>query len=623
MKTVETAPLPIQFNRSRADRHSYSEPDKVRVRHIDLDLIPSFERRIIQGSVVLTVTKEPGYLAAPLVLDTRGLDIHAVEASADGESFRDAKFEIGSDDPILGAALKIDLLREESRVRIRYSTASDASALQWLNPAQTAGKRFPFLYTQSQAIHARSWIPIQDTPGIRMTYTARVRTPMGLRAVMSVGDNPRAECGDFYTFRMERPVPPYLIALAVGEIGFAETGSRTGVYAELPVLQSAAYEFADAEKMLETAEQLYGPYLWGRFDTLVLPPSFPFGGMENPGLIFVTPTLIAGDRSSVSVIAHELAHAWSGNLVTNATWSDFWLNEGFTTYIERRIQEHLYGKRRAEIEEVLAQERLAEEMGKLDLRDQILHIDLAGRDPDCGTTLVPYVKGALFLKSLEKAFGRSAFDHYLKSYFANFAFHSITTEDALTYLKNNLLDRHPEVAIETSMKEWIYEPGLPASAPLAVSESLDRIRKQAEDPRQDIRSLQSNDWSAHEWLHFLRSLPPELGCEGMSELDEALHLTQTKNYEILQQWLLMSIRNRYDRVYPRLEEFLATVGRRIYIKPLYEELVKTDSGRCLAQAIYSKVRDTYHPISQATIDKVIGGPNVSETSPIRSSRDAT
>jgi len=228
---------------------------------------------------------------------------------------------------------------------------------------------------------------------------------MGLCAVMSVGNNPKADCGDFYAFSMEKPVPPYLIALAIGDIGFASTGTRTGVYAERPVLQSAAYEFADAEKMLESAEQLYGPYLWGRFDTLVLPPSFPFGGMENPGLIFVTPTLIAGDRSSVSVIAHELAHAWSGNLVTNATWSDFWLNEGFTTYIERRIQESLYGKDRAEIEEVLAQERLAEEMGKLEPRDQIFHIDLARRDPDCGTTLVPYVKGALFLKSLEKAIG--------------------------------------------------------------------------------------------------------------------------------------------------------------------------------------------------------------------------
>jgi len=613
MENAEVFAPPFQLNPSTNDVHSYSEPDKVRVRHIDLDLEPSFDRRTLEGSVVLTIEKAPRHLTAPLVLDTRGLSVHAVEASADGESFRNAKYEVGSEDPILGAPLRISLLPQESKVRINYSTASNATALQWLNPAQTAGKKFPFLYTQSQPIHARSWIPIQDTPRIRLTYTARVRTPMGLCAVMSVGNNPKANCGDFYAFSMERPVPPYLIALAIGDIGFASTGTRTGVYAERPVLQSAAYEFADAEKMLERAEQLYGPYLWGRFDTLVLPPSFPFGGMENPGLIFVTPTLIAGDRSSVSVIAHELAHAWSGNLVTNATWSDFWLNEGFTTFIERRIQEDLYGKVRAEIEEVLAQERLAEEMRKLEPRDQILHIDLTGRDPDCGTTLVPYVKGALFLKSLEEAFGRDRFDDYLKRYFARFSFQSITTEEALNHLKNNLLDKCPDVAVQVSLREWIYEPGLPTSAPMAVSESLNRIRKQAEEwQKHNVNHLRTQDWSAHEWLHFLRSLPSDLGSRKMRELDETLHLTQRTNAEILHQWLLMAVRNQYEPACPRLKEFLATVGRRIYIKPLYEELVKTDAGKKFAEAIYGTVRSSYHPISQATIDKIVGGHNGSE-----------
>jgi leukotriene-A4 hydrolase len=193
-----------------------------------------------------------------------------------------------------------------------------------------------------------------------------------------------------------------LIALTVGDLSFTSTGSRTGVYGEHEVVESAAHEFAEAEKMVEAAEDLYGPYLWRRFDILILPPSFPFGGMENPGLIFATPTLIAGDRSSVSVIAHELAHAWLGNLVTNATWSDSWLNEGFTTYIEYRIQERLYGKSRSEVEQVLAQQRLAEEMANLEPRDQVLHIDLDGRDPDCGATLVPYA-GIERGKSLGKA----------------------------------------------------------------------------------------------------------------------------------------------------------------------------------------------------------------------------
>jgi aminopeptidase N len=511
------------------------------------------------------------------------------------------------DHPILGSPLRIALLAQDSLVQISYSTASDATALQWLDPAQTSGKQCPFLYTQSQAIHARSWIPIQDTPGIRLTYTARVRTPMGLCAVMSTGNNPVGDCGGFYSFSMEHPVPPYLIALAIGDIGFQPTGKRTGVYAERPLLQKAAYEFADAEKMLETAEQLYGPYRWGRFDILVLPPSFPFGGMENPGLIFATPTLIAGDRSSVSVIAHELSHAWAGNLVTNATWGDFWLNEGFSTYIERRIQERLYGTRRAEVEDVLSQERLAEEMGKLDARDQVLHINLDGRDPDCGTTLVPYVKGALFLKSLEKEFGRRRFDEYLKSYFAHFRFQSITTDEAVNYLKAELFGKYPSSAARVLLEEWIFQPGLPASAPLAVSESLDRIRREAgEWYNGRLDSLETQTWSAHEWIYFLRSVPGELDVERMRELDQRFHLTQSKNAEILQQWLLMVVRNRYQPAYSRLDAFLGSVGRRIYIKPLYEELVKTAAGKRMAEEIYSRVRSSYHPISQASIDAIVG-----------------
>ena len=232
MENVGTVTAPPRLHQSAVDVHSYSEPNKVRVRHIDLDLSPSFERRTLEGSILLTVEREPQHLAAPLILDTRSLKINSVKATADGHFFRNARFEVGSEDPILGAPLSIALLPRESRVQIDYSTASHATALQWLDPAQTAGKRYPFLYTQSQAIHARSWIPIQDTPGIRLTYTARVRTPMGLCAVMSTGNNPKGDCGDSYSFSMEHPVPPYLIALAIGEIGFQPTGNRTGVYAE-------------------------------------------------------------------------------------------------------------------------------------------------------------------------------------------------------------------------------------------------------------------------------------------------------------------------------------------------------------------------------------------------------
>lgn len=525
----------------RADAHSYSEPHRVRAHHLDLDLRVLFERQTIEGTATLTVSRDTRYPTGPLVLDTRALTIHGVQTAACRNGpYQDAAFEVGASDAILGSPVIVDLPRQVASVRIRYSTSPGATALQWLEPAQTAGKTRPFLFTQSQAIHARSWIPLQDTPAARITYTARVYAPNGLVAVMSAENNSDVRHDRSQRFQMSRPIPPYLIALAVGDIELAPIGPRTAVYAERDVVARAEYEFAQAEEILEAAEQLFGEYLWRRFDMLVLPPSFPFGGMENPELIFVTPTLLAGDRSSVSVIAHELAHAWSGNLVTNATWRDFWLNEGFTTYLEYRLQERLYGERRAEIEQVLAQQRLAAEMAGLDPRDQVLHVDLTGRDPDDAVTLVPYVKGALFLKTLERAFGRTLFDQCLRGYFSHFAFQSISTAQAIAYLREHLIDRYPHQAEHIDLDEWISAPGLPASAPLSISPALMRIQQQAEEWSQwrvSTDRLETADWSAHEWLHFLRSLPPRLSVQQLAELDRSFKLTDASNAEILQQWL--------------------------------------------------------------------------------------
>jgi leukotriene-A4 hydrolase len=590
------------------DLHSYSEPEKFEVSHADLELRPIFETRVLEGTVVLTVKRRNGYDDAPLILDTRGLTIERVEAADRDGEYKEARYQLGPTDPILGASLTVEVPIEVSHVRIAYSTSSDATALQWLEPVQTAGKQFPFLYTQSQEIHARSWIPLQDTPAVRLTYSAHVQTPNELLAVMSAENNPEATRSGSNKFRMSRPIPPYLMALAVGDVVFESTGVRTGVYAEKTLIKRARHEFAEAEKMLQAAEQLYGPYLWDRFDILVLPPSFPFGGMENPGLIFVTPTLIVGDRSGVSVIAHELAHAWSGNLVTNSTWRDFWLNEGFTTYIEYRIEEALYGKSRTEMEQALAFERLEHEMENLEARDQILHIDLAGRDPDCGATLVPYVKGALFLKSLERVFGRPRFDNFLKSYFSHFKFQSITTEQAIDFLRENLFDKDAVAATHIPVEEWISEPGLPASAPIPFSESLAKIKKQAQEWHNwnlSPEHLRTRIWGAKEWICFLRSLPADLSSETMKTLDDAFHLTSNPSAEILHQWLLMSARSNYQLAYPRIEEFLATVGRRVFIKPIYEELMKTEAGKKFARELYARVRGSYHPIVQATIDKIV------------------
>jgi leukotriene-A4 hydrolase len=589
------------------DVHSYANTGQVRVRHVELDLDVDFGRRTLSGTVTLHLER-PDPEARQVVLDTRGLDIARAESGRTG-GLSPARHEVGSTDPILGAPLSVGLQPGDDRIRIAYATRPEASGLQWLEPAQTAGKRHPFLFSQSQAIHARSWIPLQDTPGVRVTYDATLRTPPDLVALMGAAGNSTGERGGTYRFHMPQRIPAYLMAVAAGDIAFAPLGPRSGVYAEPSVVARAAAEFADTEKMMAAAERLYGPYRWDRYDILVLPPSFPFGGMENPRLTFATPTVLAGDKSLVALIAHELAHSWSGNLVTNATWSDFWLNEGFTTYIERRLVEEVYGPETSGMEAVLGRQDLADELARLDARDEILHIDLAGRDPDEGATRLPYEKGALFLRGLEELFGRARFDDFLRRYFDHFAFQSITTADFVAYLREHLFDDDRSKAASVPLTEWIESPGLPSSAPRPVSEALARVASAAQGwtaGRPDAARAGFPVWTTHERLHFLRRLASPLPVERLGELDRTFGLTASENAEIAFQWLLMAIRGGYAAADARLEQFLVSIGRRKFIKPLYEELVKTEAGRARAREIYGKARPGYHPISQRTVDAIVG-----------------
>ncbi len=411
-----------------------------------------------------------------------------------------------------------------------------------------------------------------------------------------------------YSFRMDLPIPAYLMALAIGDLEFSQLGERTGVWAEPSVLAPAAREFSDTEQLVDTVERLYGRYLWGRYDLLILPPSFPFGGMENPRLTFVTPTVIAGDKSLVSLISHELAHSWSGNLVSNATWSDFWLNEGFTTYLENRVQEAVYGREQAEMEQVIDRRELSKELNEFPERAQILHIDLTGRDPDEGTTRVPYIKGALLLRQLEQVFGRPIFDAFLKAYFDHFAFQSITTTQALDYMQRELLNAYPIEAKHIPIAEWVYQPGLPPCAPVAHSERLERVANLSQEwqsGRIAAAAIPADSWRTQEWLEFLQVLSRPVRKEQMSELDRAFRLTETGNFEILQEWLLLSIESDYEIAYARLEEFLLEVGRVRYIKPLYAELMTTPEGQRAARAIYAKARPGYHPIAEIALDKIV------------------
>lgn len=584
------------------DIHSYANPSEVRVTHVALDLDVDFEAHRLEGTVTLALDGS----APSLVVDTRDLEIAATEVSTDGAVFSATKFELGDSDPILGASLTIQLVDGASHVRIRYATSPGASGLQWLEPAQTAGGESPYLYSQSQAIHARSWIPLQDTPSVRATYSAVIRTPPELLAVMSASNEPQAERTGEYHFEMPQAIPSYLIALAVGDIAFEAMSERTGVYAEPSVVEAAAREFADTERMMQAIERMFGPYRWGRYDILVLPPSFPFGGMENPRLTFATPTLIAGDRSLVGVIAHELAHSWSGNLVTNATWRDFWLNEGFTVYLENRIQEAVFGAERAEMEASLEVTGLREEMATLPEADEILHVDLTDRDPDDGFTLVPYVKGMLLLRTMEEAVGRERWDPFLRGYFDEFAFQSITTADFVAYLKANL----PDAAAAVDLEEWIEQPGLPADAALPESDALAQVERARDswlEGEVSAAELPMSNWSTQESLHFLSTMPDDISVERMAELDAAFELTQAQNAEIIARWLQESVERGYEPAYARLEPFLTSVGRRKFLTPLYEALVKTPEGKQRAAAIYEKARPGYHPIAQATVDQILAG----------------
>lgn len=586
-----------------ANPHSFARPWEVAVEHLALDLTVDFDARRLSGRASLRLRQPTG--AETLYLDTRDLDVRRVTL-ADGKT--EAPFTLGDPVPYLGRSLAIRIPPGTRWVHVDYATRPEAAALQWLTPAQ-AGSRLPLLYTQSEAILARSWVPCQDTPAVRQTYEATVHVPPGMLALMSA-ENPTALSADgVYRFRMPQPVPSFLLALAVGDFAWQPLSSRSGVYALPAMLPRAAWELQDTPRLLDAAEKLLGSYRWERYDQLVLPPSYPYGGMENPRLTFATPTILAGDRSLVSLVAHELAHSWAGNLVTNAGWNDFWLNEGFAVYLERRIVELLYGKDDADMLAALGRQDLDEalrEKGQ-DSPDTRLSLDLAGRDPDDGASAIAYEKGALFLSTVEASVGRQRFDRFLRGYFAAFAFQSLDTRRFAAYLEARLLDASPGLAQSLRLDEWLYGPGLPAtaitvrSAAFALVDQAAAAYARGTPPGQ----LPTGGWTTQHWLRFLRNLPSPLTPPQMAELDAAFHFTATGNDEILDAWLLLAIRNAYAPADAALERFLLGVGRRKYLQPLYTELAKTPAGAETALRIYGLARPGYHPITQAAVDKIL------------------
>jgi aminopeptidase N len=610
--TQSEAPAPAAPDPRSHDYFSFANTDDFVSEHLQLDLTVDFEAEELQGHATLQLHRLVAE-ADEIILDTRDLLVESVRFETTTGESNAASYRFGDSDAIMGTPLIIDVpaalqSATELLLTIHYRTSPGATALQWLPPELTAGGDHPFLFSQSQAIHARSWVPLQDTPSVRITYNASIRTPPQLMAIMSANNDPDTERDGHYEFEMPQPIPPYLLAIAVGNIYFAPIGDETGVYTEPELLEASAYEFADTQDMLDAAAEKFGPYLWGRYDLLILPPSFPYGGMENPRLSFITPSVLAGDRSLVSIVAHELAHSWSGNLVTNATWRDGWLNEGWTSYLEGRLMEIIYSEERAAELAVVDYRELLLDLETVPLEQQALAPSFETGDPDDFQGIIHYHKSNLLFRYLEESFGRGVFDGFIADYFGEFAFRTITSEVFLDFLDEKLLSAHPGKVNRAEVEEWLYEPGLPDSAPIPVSASLDAAAEFAgrwSRGEINIADVPADSWSPQGMIHFINSLSAELSEEQLMELDTALGLSDTHNAEIGRSWFIQVAKRRYQHAYQKLDEYLNRYGRTRLVKPLYQALVQNGSDAALAREMFERARGLYHPITITSIELIL------------------
>lgn len=599
---------PSNHLNSRVDSNSFAQLDSARITHLSLNIRIDFDSSIIKGVAAYNIKRNG---ATQIHFDIKDLEISRVFVNDpnDFRKIKEAKYEIIKGNEY-GDDLIVTIDDYTSTVQIAYKTTSKSSALQWLRPQQTYGKKLPFLYTQGFAILTRTWIPIQDSPGIKITYNATVAAPRNMLPLMSANNPIKKNIKSSYTFVQSNPIPPYLIALAVGDISYQKLGNITGVYAEPGLLDAASEEFEEIDKMLTIAESIYGAYQWNKYDLFVLPPSFPYGGMENPQLSFITPTILAGDRSLTSLIAHELAHSWSSNLITNATWNDFWLNEGLTVYIERRIMKELKGgDDMVDPIIVLAYQDLLSAINVLTDDETSLKQNIGQSNPDDAMTDIAYEKGFFFLREIEKEVGEEKMDAFMKKFIQEFSFKSITTEDFIDYLYQELLI--PENA-DVNIEGWVYSPGLPSDFIPPTSEGLKEVDNAVSNWKAtgSVEEKITAKWSTTEWLYFLRNLPDSLSIKQLTKLDDSYQFTTSKNAEVLNQWFQIAIRNSYEKVDPYVESFLMRVGRRKYLMPLYSAYLNNpNGGKEKAIAIYSKARPNYHFISTNSLDQLLGVEN--------------
>lgn len=596
----------VDINEVRVKSHSYSKLEQVKTVHLNLELqVNTIEKTI--GGVARHRVINKGFEKA--FFDIKNINIKKVTLGEINNEV-ETTFEIGDYDSLLGSPLIVDLKMGDLFVNIYYSTSPNAEALGWLAPELTGSGKHPFLYTQGQAILTRTWIPVQDTPENRITYSATVKVPYGMLPLMSATNPTQLNESSEYHFEMKQPIPSYLLALTVGELEYRQLSDNSGVYAEPHMIDAVEKEFKDIPKMIDAAEGLYGDYLWDIYDVVVLPYSFPFGGMENPRLTFVTPTLIAGDGSLVSTIAHELAHSWSGNLVTNASWDDFWLNEGFTVYFENRIMEEVYGKEVADMLAIIELQELKKTIKDMNAKgqevDTHLKLSLDNRNPDDGMTDIAYGKGAFFLKTLEREVGREKFDEFINGYFNAHKFGTLTTEDFVKYLNKNLIEPSK---LDFNTDEWIYGAGIPDNVVKVESQKFEIAENLAQEFKggADLpKNLKRSDKTTQEWMAFIRAFNGGLSKDKMMLIDKQLNFKGSGNSEIMAEWFVLGIKNNYKEIRPETKAFLMKVGRRKYLEPLYNTLAESEETLEWGKAVYKEARPYYHAISFNTVDEILG-----------------
>ncbi|KAI8604549.1 peptidase family M1-domain-containing protein [Dissophora ornata] len=606
------------------DPTSQSNLDEVKTNHIHLALIVDFGAKTLTGSAELEVEAIADSVSN-VVLDTSYIDIRS--ASAAGQALT---FNLESCHEKYGSALTIHLPKplakgEKTKISVEYATTQDCTACQWLEPSQTAGKKHPYLFTQCQAIHARSLLPCQDSPSIKLTYSADITTP--LRAVMSAvpKGEVKHENGSMTTFKFEQRqrIPSYLIALAVGNLEGREIGPRSTVWTEPEVMEAAAWEFVDTENFIRTGEELLTPYDWGRYDLLVLPASFPYGGMENPCLTFVTPSLLAGDRSLVDVVAHEIAHSWMGNLVTTENWEHFWLNEGFTVFVERKILGRMKGKEHSDFSAILGHKALQESVDLYGKEHPFtaLRPCLREEDPDDAFSRVPYEKGFNLLYYLEKHLGGAeVFEPYLRAHVQQFAGRSINTDDwkafLYSFMEKTFGQEKVDLLNKVDWEAWLAGTGMPpvdnkfddtlAKACTCLCQKWNVSRHEAHPAgfsTTDIAEFSSTQSVV--FLEKVSELEP-LPHGHLDLMDELYQLTNVRNSEIRLRWQLLCLKADYEKIYPEVVAFASSMGRMKMCRPLLRSLYKAKDGADLARETFVKHKSFYHPIAAAMIAKDLG-----------------